>query len=127
MADHERPGTVLRGPPITVTCTCGARRDLTYGDTWDCDCGRRWNTNQIPAEQYARIRRTQLRFRVLPVALGLTVSLLALFFIITGNIFSLFVLLPLALVGWSAILRPAHRRRYMRAIQDLPRWDLHPE
>ena len=69
----------------------------------------------------------QLRFRGLPVALGLAVSALALFFLVTGNAYSLFFLLPVALTTWFVLLRPAHRRRYRAAIADLPRWELRPE
>jgi len=125
---HEAPGSVLRGPPISVTCECGEKRDLHYGETWDCErCGKRWNTRQIPAEQYELIRRTQLRFRVVPIALGSVVAALAIFFTLTGNIFNVFVLLPMAMVVWFSFVRPAHRRRYRRAIADLPRWELRPE
>jgi hypothetical protein len=125
---HEQPGSILRGPPIAVTCECGEKRDLRYGEDWTCDrCGKRWNTAQIPAEQYAAIRRTQLRFRALPVGFGLLVLALAVFFTLTGNIFSVFVLLPLALMVWFYFLRPFHRRRYRRAIAELPRWELRPE
>ena len=93
---HEQPGAVFGGPPITVTCKCGEKRELKYGEEWTCEsCGRRWDTNQIPAEQYRAIRNTQLRFRVLPVAYGLAVLALAMFFTLTGNIFSVFILLPL--------------------------------
>lgn len=127
MASHERPGTVLAGPPITVRCPCGERRELAYGEVWECQCGRRWNTRQIDREQYARLRRVQLRFRVLPVCLGLGTSLLALFFLLTHNTFSLFILLPLALLSWGMLLRPWHRRRYAAALGDLPRWELRPE
>jgi hypothetical protein len=28
---RETPGAVLGGPPITVDCECGERRDLRYG------------------------------------------------------------------------------------------------
>ena len=31
---HERPGAVLRGPPITVECECGERAELAYGERW---------------------------------------------------------------------------------------------
>ena len=125
---HESPGSVLRGPPITVTCECGEKRELRYGETWDCErCGKRWNTRQIPAEQYELIRRTQLRFRIVPVALGAVVAALAIFFTLTGNIFNVFVLLPMAMVIWFSFVRPAHRKRYQRAIADLPRWELRPE
>jgi hypothetical protein len=125
---REAPGTVLGGPPIAVTCECGAKHDLRYGEAWTCErCGRRWDTSQIPREQYDVVRRTQLRFRVLPVVLGLLVAALAIFFTLTGNVFSVFFLLPVALSAWFVFLRPIHRRRYRRAIADLPRWELHPE
>jgi len=73
------------------------------------------------------VRRTQLRFRVLPVVLGVFVLALAIFFTLTGNVFSVFFLLPLALMAWFALLRPLHRQRYRRAIADLPRWNLRAE
>ena len=107
---------------------CGEKRDLRYGEEWACEsCGRRWDTNQIPAEQYEAIRRTQLRFRVLPVAYGLGVLALAVFFTLTGNTFSVFILLPLAMMLWFYFVRPFHRRRYRRAVAELPRWELRPE
>jgi hypothetical protein len=125
---HEQPGSVLRGPPIAVTCECGEKRDLRYGEQWRCErCGRRWDTAQIPAEQYEAIRRTQLRFRVLPVAYGLLVAGAALFFLLTGNLFSLFILLPVGTMAWFFVLHPVHRRRYRTAIAELPRWKLRPE
>ena len=78
-------------------------------------------------EQYDAIRRTQLRFRVLPVLYGLGVLALAMFFTLTGNIFSVFILLPLAVMFWFYFLRSYHRRRYRRAIAELPKWELRPD
>jgi hypothetical protein len=125
---REAPGAVFGGPPIAVTCECGVKHDVRYGDAWTCEqCGRRWDTNQIPREEYDVVRRTQLRYRALPVALGLLVAGLAIFFTLTGNVFSVFFLLPVALTGWFTLLRPVHRRRYRRAIANLPRWDLRPD
>ncbi len=119
---------MLRGPPITVGCECGERKGVAYGATWTCErCQRRWDTNQIPRGQYEAIRRTQVRFRILPVAVGLLVAALAITFTLTGNVFSVFVLLPLALTIWFVFLRPGHRRRYRAAIADLPRWELHAQ
>lgn len=118
----------LTGPPIAITCECGEKRDLRYGEAWRCErCGRRWNTTQIPPEQYEAIRRIQLRFRVLPVAFGLAVAAAAIFFTLTGNVFSVFVLLPMATLAWFVFARPAHRRRYRHAIADRPSWSLRPE
>jgi len=125
---HEAPGAVLRGPPIAVTCECGEQRDLRYGERWTCErCGRTYDTNRIPRADYEAIRRTQLRFRALPVVFGLAVAALAIFFTLTGNTFSVFFLLPVALMGWFVFVRPFHRRRYRRAIAELPRWELRAE
>ena len=126
--EWEAPGTILGGPPISITCECGLKHDLKYGEAWTCEsCGRRWDTKQIPREQYEVVRRTQLRFRALPVALGLLVLALAVFFTLTGNLFSVFLLLPVGLSVWFVFLRPFHRRRYRAAIAELPRWELYPE
>jgi hypothetical protein len=125
---REKPGAILRGPPITVTCECGTKHDLDYGERWTCQgCGRVYDSTRIPREEYEIVRRTQLRFRILPVALGLFVLALAIFFTLTGNVFSVFFLLPLALMVWFAFLRPLHRNRYRRAIAELPRWNLRAE
>lgn len=125
---HERPGAVLRGPQISVSCDCGQRRGLFYGERWTCEsCGRTWDTSQIPAEDYRAIRQAQTRFRILPICLGLAVASAALFFMLTGNVFSIFFLLPGALMLWFIFVRPAHRKRYLEAIGELPRWDLRPE
>lgn len=127
LASHERPGAILSGPPITVRCPCGERRELRHREVWQCRCDRRWNTAQIDAGQYARLCRLQWRYRLLPVAIGLVTSLVALLFLLTDNSFSLIVLLPMALIGWGVLLRPIHRRRYQQAISKLPQWKLRPE
>lgn len=127
MADHEGPRTLLKGPPITVGCTCGERHSVDYGGVWECTCGRRWNTAQINTDEYARLRNLQLRFRAVPVGLGLATSGLALFFLLSGNSWSLFFLLPCALILWGMVLRPVQRRRYSKAMGVLPKWDLRAE
>jgi hypothetical protein len=38
-----------------------------------------------------------------------------------------FVLLPLAMMIWFYFIRPGHRRRYRRAVAELPRWELRPQ
>jgi hypothetical protein len=121
----ETPGAVTKGPPITVTCECGERHELFYGERWTCPrCGREYDSGQIPADEYAQIRRLQLRYRAVPIALGLTVAALAILFTLTGNIVGVFVLMPVALMVWFVFIRPTHRKRYRAAIAELPRWDL---
>jgi hypothetical protein len=125
---HEQPGTVLRGPPITVSCQCGEAADLPYGERWQSPCcGRIYDTDKSPRADYDRIRRIQLRFRILPVVYGLIVSGIAVFFISTGNTFSLFFLLPVGMMAWFMLIRPVHRGRYRQAIAELPSWDLRAE
>ena len=124
----EEPGSVLKGPRITVNCECGQTHYLAYGETWTCaNCGRMYDTNRIPRDDYERIRAISLRFRLLPIAFGAVVALLAIVFTLTGNIPGVFFLLPVALVTWFVFIRPFHRRRYHDAIQGLPVWTLRAE
>ena len=126
--DWEHPGAIVKGPPIAVTCECGEKRDLAYGEQWQCEsCGKRWDTGTIPAEQYGEIRRISLRYRSIPVLFGALVAVLAIVFSLTGNIFGVFFLMPTALIGWFVFLRPLHRKRYRAAISSLPRWELRAE
>jgi hypothetical protein len=121
----EKPGSVTKGPPITVTCECGERHELFYGERWTCpSCGRSYDSSNIPAHEYAQIRSLQRRYRAVPVALGLVVAALAILFTLTGNIVGVFFLMPVALISWFVFIRPTHRKRYRAAIADLPRWDL---
>ena len=125
---HETPGSVLRGPPITVDCECGETAALRYGDRWTCpSCARVYDTSKIPRDQYETIRKLQMRYRLLPIALGVGSISLAIFFTLSGNIFAVFILLPSALVIWFMLLRPPHRRGVQKAIADLPTWDLRAE
>jgi hypothetical protein len=78
-------------------------------------------------DQYQRIRKLSLRYRAVPVILGAIVAVLAIFFTLTGNIFGVFFLLPVALITWFVFLRPMHRKRYRAAIKTLPRWELRPD
>ena len=87
--EADLPRSIRRGPPITIGCECGERRDLHYGERWTCEkCGRTWNTRRIPLEQYAQLCRTQARFRWMPLAAAalVVVSLIAL--VVLGRAFS---------------------------------------
>ena len=117
----------MRGPPITVRCECGEVRHVPYGERWTCEqCGRTWNTAQIPAEQYDAIMRDMrnLRLAVIGVAVGIAAvfGLLALF---VSE--SLFVLLPVVLAAWFILYMPRWRRQVRQRARTLPTWDLHSE
>jgi len=124
----ETPGSVTKGPPITVTCECGERKELFYGERCTCPrCGRAYDTRNIPADEYAAIRSLQRRFRAVPIGLGAVVAALAIVFTLTGNIVGVFFILPVAIIAWFVFIRPTHRERYRKAMSDLPRWDLHAD
>jgi hypothetical protein len=123
------PRAVRRGPPITLTCECGERRDLRYGERWRCEsCGRTWDTNHIPLAEYAAIRRTQVRYRIFPVVSGLLLLAAVLLFFFAGRAFGALLLLPLGLSMWNMFMRPVYKRRYRQALIDkLPTWEIKPE
>ena len=128
LRELEAPGSVLKGPRITVNCECGRLNYLSYGESWTCEnCGRSYDTRHIPAEDYDQIRQITFRYRLLPIAFGAFVALVAIVFTLTGNIPGVFFLLPVALVIWFVFIRPVHRKRYREAIQGLPVWQLRSE
>jgi len=117
----------MANPPITVTCRCGQARHVPYGETWQCeDCGRRWNTAQIPAAEYEGVLREMRRFRIVVIAIAAGIALLfALLGVFVGQ--SIFVLMPIVLAGWFLVFMPWWRRRIRRRARNLPSWQLRPE
>jgi hypothetical protein len=117
----------VRGPPISITCECGEARSLGYGERWECPtCGRRWNTGQIPVDEYRGITRALRRYRLLAVggALAVLAAYMPLVFLVDqGIIFTA----PILLGGLAILLGPLWKRRVRRAIAERPRWTLEPE
>ena len=64
----------VRGAQITVRCDCGGIGYVPYGERWECrTCHRRWNTGQIPAEEYWGIMRDMRRMRISAIVTALAV------------------------------------------------------
>jgi hypothetical protein len=116
----------MRGALITVKCDCGEVRYVEYGGQWTCSCGRRWNTNQIPADEYWSIMYGMRRFRLKAMGLALIVGLAVVAFarITHGPILPLMI--PV-MMGWLFFYMPQWRRRVRAAARSLPTWKLHPE
>lgn len=114
-------------PPITIKCDCGERRDVAYGDRWECaNCGRSWNTQQIPAEEYEALLRRVRRHKL--EALAAAAAGAAVFVPLIALVSVKFIaLVPLAMAGWLFVGLPYWRRRYHRTASGAPRWQLHPE
>jgi hypothetical protein len=117
-----------RGPPITLTCECGERRELRYGERWQCEkCGRSWNTNRIPVEQYVAVRRIQLRLRWVMIGLSLLAVSIVIFFIAIGRVLGGVLLVAVCAPAWRMYVWPRQKGRYLDAIDNLPRWEIDPD
>lgn len=122
-----KPRKLARGPRITLTCDCGERRDLRYGERWQCEkCGRTWDTRRIPPEDYAAVRRIRTRFVLIPMVILVAIVATVVLFVVFGRIYAL-ILLPFALTMWSMYGRSIHRRRLRRALDRVPEWKIRPE
>lgn len=127
-SEADLPRSIRRGPPITITCECGERRNLQYGEDWQCEkCGRRWSTKRIPLEEYAELRRTQLRYRRIPLVVSLLSLACVVVFILLGRAFGGLILVAFAATAWSMFLRPIHKRRYREQLAKIPTWKIEPE
>ncbi len=128
MAAHqtELPRSVRKGPLITVTCECGESRKLHYGERWRCEsCGRRFDTNKIPVQEYAAIRRTQVRYRMFPLISGLVLLAAVVVFFAEGRAFAALIAVPFLVASWAMFGRPFFRSRYRAALgKNLPTWEI---
>jgi hypothetical protein len=117
----------VKGARITVKCDCGELNYLEYGEQWECPrCGRRWNTAQIPADEYWGVMRQMRGFRIrammTALALGGGFAILA----VTVS-WSFFLLLPVFMSAWYLFYMPRWRQRVRRQARATPQWELHPE
>ena len=114
-------------PPIAIGCECGAEAAVPYGERWTCaDCGRVWNTAQIPADEYARRNRQMNRYRleILVFAVLIVVVFAPLVFFVSSGYLFVGIIVGLA---WMFFYMPFWRRRVRRAAANAPRWELTPE
>jgi hypothetical protein len=119
---------LVKAPPITLRCDCGAEGKAAYGERWACSrCGREYDTSAIPAEQYRAILAVRRRYRATGWALAVVVAAFVLFLAVSNQPLQILAGLPLILVTWFMYVRPLLRRRFRRAIADLPTWELHAE
>jgi hypothetical protein len=117
----------VKVPPIKVTCECGQVRWLRYRERWQCEeCGKTWNTAQIPEEEYMVIERAVRRYELqtyLFAAVMLAVFAPLIVFVdprlgVSGLII---------FFAWSFLLRPRRQRRLLETVRQASRWQLRPE
>lgn len=116
----------VKGAAITVKCDCGDIRHLSYGEGWACTCGRRWDTHQIPAEEYWGLMRAMRaeRIKVIASAGAIALSFVVLALVVSG---SFFFLMPVAVSGWYLLFMPRWRARLRAKARAAPTWTLRPE
>ena len=100
---------------------------MRYGEQWQCPRAAAATTPPGSRARTTSASGARSCASASSVAYGIFFSAVAVFFIATGNAFSVFFLLPISLMAWFLLIRPVHRRRYREAIADLPRWDLRAE
>ena len=110
-----------------MTCECGEVRVLPYSVRWECEqCGRTWNTGQIPEADYRELARAMRRYEVESIALPLVLAAIFAPLIV-------FVDARLGITGllvffvWAFLLRPRRRRSRVARVLRGARWQLHPE
>jgi hypothetical protein len=127
-SEADLPRSIRRGPRITIACECGERRYLQYGERWTCEkCGRVWNTLRIPLEEYAALRRTQLRYRRVPIVVSVLSLVCVIVFLLLGKAFGGLIVVAFAVTAWSMFGHPFHKRRYREQLAKLPTWKIEPE
>jgi hypothetical protein len=127
--EEDLPQSVRKGPLITLTCECGGRKELHYGERWNCEkCGRRYDTRKIPLDEYAAIRRTQIRYRLFPLITGVLLLIAVVIFFILGRTFAGIIAIPFLLASWSIFGRPFYRARYRKSVsKNVPQWNIKAE
>jgi hypothetical protein len=114
-------------PPITIACECGESREVAYGERWKCEnCGRAWDTRQIPAEEYEGLLRRMRRVRLEAFAIAALVAAVLVPLIVFVNPAIIFLVPGIAAI-WLFGYLPFWRRRTRRAARQSPSWELHPE
>lgn len=115
---------VVKGPPITVTCDCGTVERIPYGQAWTCpSCGRRWDTAQIPAEEYDGVMRDMRRYRLEALALGSAIGIAVVLLAVVSDR-PIFPIALIAMTGWWILYMPRWRRKVRARARELPVWKL---
>lgn len=118
----------VRGPRITITCDCGARAYVDHGERWTCpECGRTWDTAQIPAADYEALQRTIRRYRLLVLGPPAAIMAAALPLALLANIGYAFLGFLFVLAYMLLVLPRLKRRQSAKVLAATRRWSLHPE
>ena len=122
---YDRP---VREPPITLTCDCGTGASVAYGERWTCpQCGKTWNTAQIPREEYDALLSGIKRYRRLVFVPALVLAVVLVPLAVLVDVRFAFLLFVLEMAFALMIVPPLRRRASMRVLNETPSWKLSPE
>jgi hypothetical protein len=117
----------VRKPPISISCDCGEKQEVPYGESWRCEsCGRVWDTKQIPAEEYDGLLRRMKRARLEAFALAAVLAAILVPLIVFWNPVLVFAI-PVVAAAWLFLYLPFWRRKTRRVAASSPRWELRPD
>ena len=94
---------------------------------WTRTGGRTWNTRRIPLEEYAALRRTQLRYWRVPLLIAVLSLVCVVVFIVLGRAFGGLIVVAFGVSAWSMFVHPFHKRRYREQGAKIPTWKVEPE
>ena len=118
----------MREPSITITCDCKTAALVGYGKQWTCPtCGKTWNTNQIPREEFDALLASVRRYRLLTVGPPIVMSLILIPLAVLVDVRFAFLLFLLILAHGLLVLPHLRRRATQRVLDSAPKWKLHPE
>lgn len=115
-------------PPITISCDCGEKASLAYGERWTCEsCGRTWDTSRIPKGEYDQVVRSVRLYGLVTAGPPLLLAAILIPMTVVSGIQYAFLLFTLVL-AWGLLVVPQLRRRANRmARENAPKWKLRPD
>jgi hypothetical protein len=118
----------MRAPPITLTCDCGTAASVAYGDRWTCpDCGRTWDTNQIPRAEYDALLSDIKRYRLIVFVPAVALAVILLPLAVLVDVRFAFLLFVLEMAYALMVVPPLRRRASMQVLSNSPSWRLTAE
>ena len=115
-------------PPITLTCDCGTRGQVAYGERWACpECGKTYDTSMIPPEEYAALVTGVRRYKWLTIGPPAALSAVLIPLAVVQDVRYAFLLFVLVM-AYGLLVLPKLRARATEAVtRRAARWKLDAE
>jgi hypothetical protein len=115
----------MGAPDIAITCDCGHVGRVPLGDRWVCEqCGRAWDTSQIPRDEYDALMRRVRRYSLFTVAPPLLLSAVLIPLAVVVDVRYAFILFVLVMAYALLVLPQLRKRARKDVLESAPRWKL---